>query len=180
MSTRTPFPIIVEYSFPKNNAIKIKTSIVLVRLPRIEAMIGFTGLIVFVSTTSCELLCPTTRAGTIPESTRGTKQMIKLPIFPLYSDTSANGVNKNAVGNAGIKNVQYMKLNVAIINPIVAPAFNPNVKDAIITGIKARVATIGPMGMEPSGVKQNMNSMAARKHNFNIYFNFSFLMLPDI
>ena len=83
-----------------------------------------------------------------------------------------NGVNKNADGLAGIINVHTIKLKIAIINPSSIPIRSPKVNDAIITGIIASVATIGPIGIEPSGVKQKIASIATKKHTLSDNFKF--------
>lgn len=149
------------------------TRIVFVRLPRAAASNCF-GLTVLAPTL---LLAPITQAGTRPVKILGTKQIIILKKFPLYPANSENGVNKNALGLAGIIKVHTIKLKMAIINPISIPIFFPKVKDAMITGIMARVATIGPIGIEPSGVKQKITSITTKKHTLSVNFKFFILII---
>ena len=57
-------------------------------------------------------------------------------------------------------NVQIKKLNNPAKKPIKDPAFFPNNKPLKITGIIDSVATIGPIGIDPNGVKQKNISNA--------------------
>ena len=58
------------------------------------------------------------------------------------------------------------------VKPTISPIFLPNVSDDMTTGIIAVVATIGPIGILPSGVKQNIASIAIIKHTFKVILNF--------
>ena len=46
------------------------------------------------------------------------------------------------------------------------------------TGTIDKVAAIGPIGMVPSGVKQNINSIATIKHTLSVVFKFISISLP--
>jgi hypothetical protein len=84
-------------------------------------------------------------------------------MLPAFSPTRLKGVNTkaNAMLNGGGMNVQTIKLNVPAKNPINAPAIGPISIPAIVTGIIARVATMGPKaGKDPSGVKHTIASIA--------------------
>ena len=60
-------------------------------------------------------------------------------------------------------NVQTIKLKNPAKAPITIPALVPNKRAVIITGIIAKVATIGPSaGNDPSGVKQKIASIDRR------------------
>ena len=70
------------------------------------------------------------------------------------------GVHTKAISGFGGKNVQTIKLNKPAMKPIAVPAPGPSRMAAIMTGNMASVATIGPIGMLPRGVKQTMASSA--------------------
>lgn len=53
------------------------------------------------------------------------------------------------------------------------PIFFPKVNDEIITGTIDKVAAIGPIGIVPRGVKQNINSIATIKQTFSVVFKFT-------
>lgn len=156
-------PTIVVYSLPKIINISSNTSIVLVILPVIDA-----------STSACMLFSlllaneniSDTKTGVRPASILGTKQITKLPTFPLYIAASENGVNKNAVGNADIINVQYTKLYSPKTPPTNMPTLFPKVSDAIITGTIDKVAAIGPKGIVSQGCKT--------KYSFNYNYKTDF------
>ena len=78
-----------------------------------------------------------------------------------------NGVKTNAVGPGEMK-VHTIKLNNPAKNPIAAPAPTPSKIPVRITGIIANVATIGPIGIEPKGVKHMMTSSASKMENCTI------------
>ena len=96
-TANSPLPAITGFSLPKNININVITKIVLVRLPTIEPRMS----------PSIDLLNKSdTNIGVRPIKILGKKHITKLPRFPLYPADSANGVNRNAVGNAGKMNVQ--------------------------------------------------------------------------
>lgn len=97
------FPTMLEYSFPKKTRIISKTKTVFVMLPAIEPRTSplILSLLFLLFKNKSE-----TTIGVSPASILGTKQITKLKTFPLYIAASENGVNRNAVGNAGIMKVQ--------------------------------------------------------------------------
>jgi ABC-type Zn2+ transport system substrate-binding protein/surface adhesin len=64
------------------------------------------------------------------------------------------------IGLGGVK-VHTQKLNRPKKNPIAVPARVPNIIAVMMTGTALRVATIGPIGSEPRGVKQTIASIAS-------------------
>ena len=96
--------------------------------------------------------------------------MVTLKKLPFTPSDSENGVNKNAVGDDCSIKVHTRKLYVAATSPIKRPTFLPKVSDAIIGGIKNNDATIGPIGIDPIGVKQNIASIATNRAINNFFF----------
>jgi hypothetical protein len=85
-------------------------------------------------------------------------------------------VNKNANGDGGM-NVHTIKLNSPKKKPMNDPAIVPSSIAVIMTGKCARVATIGPIGIEPRGVNANIAWIASNIANCTrniIFFLFDF------
>ena len=144
-------PIIFSYCVPKNKNIKPKTPNVFVKLPIKLLKITFTKR--FLSLKICPKKLKLKLVNN-PVKIRGTKQITKLNKFPLIPPKLWNGVKINAITGIGGINVQTKKLNNPAKKPIKAPAFFPNNRPLKITGIIDNVATIGPIGIDPNGVKQ--------------------------